>query len=110
MPNVKIYVDEDTFAEHKIALMLALTPIREIVSKHLRAPHSACQLALIAAVGLKDQPAVNVEIHVMPHPDRTKEILEAMGAEIQKRLRDVTGSSIAFRCAQLDPQTYVTLK
>jgi hypothetical protein len=109
MPNVKIYVDEDAFADHKVALTQALRPIREIVSKYLGTQQSACQLALIAAVSLKDQPAVNVEIHVMPRPDRTKEILEAMGAEIQLRLCDVTGSPVAFRCAQLDPLTYVTL-
>lgn len=110
MPNVKIYVAEDIFAEHRTALTRALEPLRDIVSTHLEAPYSACQFALIPVVGLSDQPALNVEIHIMPRPNRTRETLEAMGAEIQHVFFDVTGKTIALRCAQLDPVTYVTLK
>lgn len=110
MPNVKIYVDEAVYKSHTAALTDALLPLRDIVSEHLEAPHSACQLALISIVGLSDQPAVNVEISIMPRSNRTKETLESMGAELQRLLGEITKQSVAFRCAQLDPSTYVTLK
>lgn len=110
MPNVKIYVDEAVYKAHTAALTVALLPLRDIVSEHLEAPHSACQLALISILGLSDQPAVNVEISIMPRSNRTKETLESMGAELQRLLGDITKKSVAFRCAQLDPSTYVTLK
>lgn len=110
MPNVKIFVDEDLLAVQKTGLSQVLTRLRDIVSKHLEVHHSACQFALLPVVALSDQPAVNVEIHIMPHPSRTKEVLEAMGVEVQKELRDVTGKPVAFRCTQLDPMTYVALK
>ena len=110
MPNVKIYVDEDILAEHEAALTQILEPLREIVAQHLEVPHSACQLALLPVIALKDQPAMNVEIHIMPRAGRTQKYLEAMGTQIQQRLHDVTGRQVAFRCSQLDPTTYVTLK
>jgi hypothetical protein len=110
MPNVKIYVDEDILAEHKAALTQVLKPLRKIVAQRLEVPNSACQLALIPVIALNDQPAVNVEIHIMPRAGRTPKALETMGTEIQQMLKDVTGKQVAFRCAQLDPTTYVTLK
>lgn len=110
MPNVKIYVNEDIFAAQRTAFAQILLPLRDIVAKHLNVPHSACQFALLPVAALTDQPSVNVEMHIMPRADRTQETIAAMGIEIQNGLRDVTGSSVAFRCAQLDPETYVALK
>lgn len=110
MPNIKIYIDEDIFADHKYAVTRTLEPLRDSVVRHLAAPHSACQIALVPVVGLKDQPAANVEMHIMPHPNRTRDVITAVGAEIQAILRDVIDAPIAFRCVQLDPATYVALK
>jgi hypothetical protein len=110
MPNIKVYIDEDIFAAHKTAVTQTLVPLRDSVVRHLGAPQSACQVALVPVVALKDQPTANIEMHIMPHPDRTREVITAMGAEIQTILRDVIGAPIAFRCVQLDPATYVALK
>jgi hypothetical protein len=110
MPNVKIYVDEAVLEKHRPALMAALVPLRTVTMERLNVPLSACQLVLIAVNGLPDQPAVNVEIHIMPHPARTRENLETLGAMFQQILGRITGTRIAFRCAQLDPASYVALK
>jgi hypothetical protein len=110
MPNVKIYVDADIYDIHKIALSQTLLSLRGIVVSHLKVPESACQFALVPVGALKDQPAVNVEMHIMPHSDRTQEALVTMGRAIQRALHEVIGAPVAFRCTQLDPATYVALK
>lgn len=110
MPNVKIYVDADVYDDHKIALTQSLVQLRAIVVSHLKVPETACQFALVPVGALKDQPAANVEMHIMPRPDRTQEALATMGRALQRILRDVIGAPVAFRCVQLDPATYVALK
>ena len=110
MPNIKIYVDETVLAENKLALTNALTPLRDIIMKYLNVPQSACQMAIISCIGYTEHPAINFEIYIMPQPDRTQENIKAMGAEIQKLLNNLTQQTTAFRCAQLDPTTYVAMK
>jgi hypothetical protein len=110
LPNIKIYVNESVLTVRKPELIAALEPLREMIIGHLDVPKSACQLAIVSIVGLEDEPALNVEMHVMPGGKRTQKSLEALGAAIQGMLNEATGSKVAFRCAQLDPGTYVTLK
>lgn len=110
MPNVKIYVDAAAFATHSKELAAQLGPLRDVIIRHLDVPQQACQLALLSIIGADDQPALNVEMHIMPHHNRTRSAITAMGTEIQLMLAEVAGTSVAFRCAQLDPVTYVALK
>ena len=110
MPNVKIYVDANIYDDHKLGLLQSLVQLRAIVVSHLRVPEAACQFALVPVGALRDQPAANVEMHIMPQPDRTQECLATMGRALQQRLRDVINAPVAFRCVQLDPATYVALK
>ena len=110
MPNIKIYVNESVLTVLKPELIAALEPLREMIIGHLDVPKSACQVAIVSILGLQDEPALNVEMHIMPGQKRTRKSLEALGAAIQGMLNEATGSKIAFRCAQLDPETYVILR
>jgi hypothetical protein len=81
-----------------------------MLCRELRVEASACQFALVTVLAMPDQPAVNVEIHVMPGPERTRSRI--LG--ICERLRDIVGDAaqapVAVRVAMLDPETYVALK
>jgi hypothetical protein len=83
LPNIKIYVNESVLTVRKPELIAALEPLREMIIGHLDVPKSACQLAIVSIVGLEDEPALNVEMHVMPGGKRTQKSLEALGAAIQ---------------------------
>jgi hypothetical protein len=53
---------------------------------------------------------VNVELFILPKPERTREKLLALAGMIRARLEPITGASVAVRIAQLDAATYVALK
>ncbi|THD71616.1 hypothetical protein E7681_17580 [Thalassobius vesicularis] len=110
MPNLKLFVDQDLLAERKAELSAALEPLRACIMERLEVPASAVQVAIVPVIGLPDQPLINVEIHIMPRPNRTRPVLESFGAEVKKLVEAASGASPAFRCMQLDAETYVALK
>lgn len=110
MPNLKIFMDETVFGQHRQAMIQALEPIRDSICLHLGVPKAACQLAIIPVVGLPDQPAINVEIQILPSLDRPRTRIEAFGSEVKDILSATAGVPVAFRCAQHDPSTYVILR
>lgn len=110
MPNVKIFADEVMVAQGRRAMAEALAPLREAVMRHLDVSASACQIAIVPVIGIADQPALNVELQILPAPGRSREKIAALGTEVQERLATATGRSVAFRCSQHDPASYVTLK
>lgn len=109
MPNAKIYVDQ-TIWNQKEDVVSLLPQLRELFCRDLNVGPGACQLAILPVHGLPDQPQVNVELHILPAPDRSRELLGLLAAAIQKLLASVVAGQIAVRIATLDPQTYVALK
>lgn len=71
---------------------------------------AACQLAILPVLGLPDQPPVNLEAMILPHPDRSREKLLALSQTIREMLSPITDAHVAVRIAHLDPTTYVALK
>ncbi|MBO0145066.1 hypothetical protein JZX87_28430 [Agrobacterium sp. Ap1] len=59
--------------------------------------------------GLPDQPAINLEVIILPKPERTREVI-AVGTRLKATLAEASGGRVAVRAAALDPQTYVALK
>lgn len=110
MPNVKLYVDETVHAQHGEALKTMLTPLRDLLCERLSVPVAACQLTVIPVIGLPDQPLINVELLVLPHPDRTSALFHALGKEIRDTVAEATGVRCAVRFSLLDKETYVALK
>lgn len=111
MPNLKLYVEEALLATHKPALVAALAPLRARLCAALDVPPAACQLAIVAVAGLADQPPVNVELALMPRPERSRERLTDLAAAIRADLSPrLGGAPVAVRISALDPQSYIALK
>jgi hypothetical protein len=110
MPNLKIYVEQTLDAEHRAGLAATLPGLREVLCSHLGVPHAACQLAIVTIVGLADQPRANAELFILPREDRTKEVRESLGAELQSRIGAVLETQTAVRICLLDAASYIALK
>ncbi|WP_114835995.1 hypothetical protein U0027_24845 (plasmid) [Agrobacterium tumefaciens] len=109
MPNAKIYIDQ-TVGSQKEDIVALLPQLRDLVCHRLSVAPAACQLAVLPAHGLPDQPLINVELHILPAPDRTRDLLTSLAAAIQQLLAALVADKIAVRIATLDPEAYVVLK
>lgn len=110
MPNLKIFVDERRYPDMKVALAEVLGPIRAMLCASLDVPASACQFAVMPVMGMADQPAVNLELQILPRPERTRALLTDLCARLRGSLQTATGMNVAVRLSILDPATYVALK
>lgn len=110
MPNLKIFVDERRYPDLKTALADGLGPIRAMLCASLDVPVSACQFSVMPVMGMADQPAVNLELQILPRPERTSALLTDLCARLRDRLQVATGMNVAVRLSVLDPATYVALK
>ena len=110
MPNVKLFVDEGLLVREDAALRAALGPLRDLLCDRFKVGPAACQLAIVAVRGLEDQPLVNVELWILPRPERTRDLVTATCTEVQALVARAAGCHVAVRCHQLDPATYVALK
>lgn len=110
MPNVKIYVDHAIWAEREAPVRAALGPIRDLLCRELKVDVSACQLAILPVHGLADQPAVNLEVLILPRPERSRALIAGLCERLQAMLAEAAGAHSAVRAAALDPETYIALK
>ncbi len=110
MPNVKIFVDHKVLSEREAQMDVALSPLREAICAALSVDHTACQLAVLPVRGLSDQPQANMEIHYMPTPVRTPQMMTAACQTFASIVEAALGTHIAVRAAALDPVTYIALK
>jgi hypothetical protein len=110
MPNVKVYVDETLLPGCREALSALLHPLRALLCQSLNVEVSACQFAILPALVMADLPRVNVEMHILPHPDRTRDRLTALAQTVQVMIGEAVGTHAAVRIAMLVPEGYVALK
>jgi hypothetical protein len=110
MPNVKIYVDEMIYAACRDRLSAALGPILDMLCSDLTVDRPACQIAVMPVLAMPDLPPVNVEVQIMPRPERTRDVLLAVCARLREIVGTATGSHVAIRVTTLDPETYIALK
>lgn len=110
MPNMKIYIDETLPKASFLSLKSALAPIREMLCAELKVDESACQFAILKVTALEDQPRVNVELMILPKPDRTQETISEVCGKLRTIVSGASGHHVAVRAAALAPQTYVALK
>lgn len=110
MPNVKIHVDASLLPARETALVAALSPLRALLCGALGVAPAVCQLALLPVIGLPDQPGVNVEVQIMPHPDRSRDRLLTLAAEVQTMMAAAAGCPVAVRITTLNPDGYIALK
>lgn len=110
MPNLKIYADAGLQADCGPALRAALPALAARLMDVLEVPRPACQLALIWVDAPDDQPALNVELSIMPGPKRSRALLEQLGAQIQADLAPLCQSRPAIRISRRDAATFVALR
>jgi len=110
MPNVKIFVDDTRYASMQEALSALLPDLRTFLCSSLMVDNAACQLAVIPVMGVPDQPQVNVEIHLMPRPERTRASIIDLADGLRDVLGKATGQHVAVRVTTLDPASYLALK
>lgn len=110
MPNMKLYVDARIWAGAAGPLGAALPGLRETLCRLFAVEPVACQVAVLSVLGLEDQPQVNVELTMLPRPDRTREMVTAAAAVIRDEVAAALGTRVAVRIASLEAATYVALK
>ena len=111
MPNMKLYVDETLWPAQAEGLRQALAPMRDLLCRELNVPVAACQLAIVPVWGMADQPSLNIELSILPRPERTRTKLEGVGRDLRALLAPlITEAAVAVRISALDPETYVALK
>lgn len=110
MPNIKIYVDEAIYPSCRDSLTAALGPIVDMWCRALTVDRPACQMAVVPVLALTDLPPLNVEIQIMPRPERTREMLLVVCAKLRGMVGAATGCHVAIRVTMLDPETYIALK
>ncbi|MBI1218977.1 MAG: hypothetical protein GC186_10555 [Rhodobacteraceae bacterium] len=110
MPNVKIYVEEAVFAEQRAALIEALPSIRALLAEGFNVDVPAFQFAVMPVVAMPDLPLINVELHILPKPERTRAAVLAVCADLRALIEGVAGCRAAIRVMTLDPETYIALK
>ncbi|MFB9952998.1 hypothetical protein ACFFP0_29525 [Rhizobium puerariae] len=110
MPNLKIYLDDSTSPDVRRILQALLGPVRHVLCEELGVEASACQLALLSVVGIEGQPKINIEISVLPKPDRTTEKILKLSRRLQGMVAEATALHAAVRIATLDASTYVASK
>lgn len=110
MPNMKIYIDETLPEASFETLRSALLPIRDMLCAELKVDRSACQFAILRVTALEDQPRVNVELMILPKPDRTQDTVREVCRKLREMVAEAAGHHVAVRAAALDPETYIALK
>jgi hypothetical protein len=109
MPNVKIYVDEVIYPLCRGRLSSALSPILGMLCNDLTVDRPACQMAVIPVLAMPDLPPVNVELQIMPRPERTA-VLLTVCEKLREMVGAATGTHVAIRVTTLDPESYIALK
>ncbi|AVH45389.1 hypothetical protein [Agrobacterium tumefaciens] len=110
MPNMKIYIDADRNSEAVAAVRNVLRPLRVMLCRELDVGVTACQFAVVNVFGLGDQAQVNVEILILPRPERTRDRIIEVCTLIRAMVADATGLQVVVRSSFLDPETYVAMK
>ncbi len=110
MPNVKIFVDEKLYPGCRDRLTMALGPLRDMLCRDLNVDVSACQFAVMPVMAMVDLPRVNVEMLILPKPERTRDVIVALMGMVREVLTQATGAHVAVRVSALDPETYIAMK
>ncbi len=110
MPNIKIFVDETDYPALRERFAALLPDLRRLACSAFVVEAPACQLAVLPILGLPDQPRINVELHLLPKPARTRETLVAAAGRLREAIVAATGRHVAVRIVLLDAETYVALK
>jgi hypothetical protein len=110
MPNVKIFVDDTLYPSCRDHLAAAMEPMRAMLCRELKVDLPACQFAVMPVLAMADLPRVNIEMSILPHPERTRDAVLSVCAKLRDLIGAATGTHVAVRVTSLDPDTYIAMK
>lgn len=110
MPNVKIFVDETHYSAIRGGIAALLPDLRVRLCSSLLVDETAFQVAVIPVLGIAGQPPVNIEMQLMPRPERTREAVGEIAAQLRAQLGKALDQHVAVRITIIDADKYVTLK
>ncbi|TCU06066.1 hypothetical protein [Rhizobium sullae] len=110
MPNVKIYLDHSLPEQVRLDIQATLAALGNVLCARLQVEMTACQFAIMPVYAMAGLPSVNVELAILPKPERTRKRLEDLAEEIQRLVGEAAGTHVAVRMVLLDPTTYIALK
>jgi hypothetical protein len=110
MPNVKSFVDDSLYPGLREPLVQVLGPIRDMLCRDLSVDVAACQFAVMPVGAMPDLPRVNVEMAILPRPERTQELILSVCTKLRETVQAATRTHVAVRVTALDPTTYIALK
>lgn len=110
MPNVKIFVETALFAQKAPAIEAQLLPMRDLLCSAFQVDISACQFAVMPVLAMPDLPLVNVEMQILPRPERTRDLVLSVCHSLRDMLQTATGAHTAIRVSHLDAASYIALK
>jgi len=110
VPNVKIFVEQALFDQRRAVIADALLPIRDLLCSGLKVDVPACQFAVMPCIAMPDLPLVNIEMHILPKPERTRAAVLSVCHALRILVESVVGCHVAIRVMSLDPETYIALK
>ncbi|WP_245571378.1 hypothetical protein [Neorhizobium alkalisoli] len=110
MPNVKIYVDHSLPERVRHEIQATLPALGKLLCARLQVDITACQFAVMSVYAMAGLPSVNLELAILPKPERTRKRLTDLAEDIQQLMGEAAGTHIAVRISLLDPSTYIALK
>lgn len=107
MPIVKLYADSPDRARQVAAV---LPELRDLLCAAFATEPAFCHLLVIPALGLPDQPPVAAEMHILPKPGRTAEVILDAATRARDLLAREVGGPVSVRTMLLDPAGYSAVR
>ncbi len=110
MPNVKIYLDETALADRRDTIAPLLAAIRDQLCDSLGVAQAACHIVLFGVTSAPGQTPVNIELVLLRNPDRPRDRLALVCAQLRDLVADHLHCRAAVRCATMEPDHYIVAR
>ena len=110
MPTLKLYVDAALSHDQIDAVAAAMEPMRALICADLNVTPPECHLVMLQGRALPGQVQINAEMHVMPRPERTRDLLVSVGTRLKEMMANASGASVAVRISQHNAETFIGIK
>lgn len=107
MPNVKLYVDDRVLIGIGDRLEPILTDLRAFLCPGFGVTEAACHLVVMGVRSLATQTPVNIELVILQRPDRPRDRVEAICADLQTLAQRLFAVPVAIRCTAMQAESYV---
>jgi hypothetical protein len=110
MPAIRIYLDKSLESTVPRLIEEAFPKMREAGCRLFGVAPAICKITIVPSYFDVDIPQANVEVNFLDKPERTKEIIRTLCAELHDILGPYLGFKPAVAAAIRDPETFVLVK